>query len=196
PASNVRLATNSGNVTVNWTASSDSVLGYHLYRASAANGSFSRVTDAPVTSTSYTDASGSGTNYMVRAVKLETTASGSFYNQSIGAFATLPTSGGTTGSTGSTNSTGGTTGSTNTPLTTTWLDDAIPSGAQSGADGGDSWNWVSSNPTPYSGTVCSLSSIGGGLHEHFFSWASQTMSVSSGEVLFAYVYIDPANPPS
>src|SRR5207245_3910842 len=78
----------------------------------------------------------------------------------------------------------------------TWVDDSLPAGAVGGADGGDSWNWVNSNPTPYSGSVASQSSVGSGLHEHYFAWASQTLTVNTGEVLFAYVYMDPANLPS
>jgi hypothetical protein len=136
---------------------------------------------------------------MVRAVKLETSASGSFYNPSMGAFlsAVGNTGAGTTGSgTNSTGtSTGGTTNSAN-PTLTSWVDDALPSGSSAGSSGGDSWNWVGSNPSPVSGALCSLSSSSPGLHEHYFSWASQTLAVERGDVLYSYVYIDPANPPS
>jgi hypothetical protein len=77
-----------------------------------------------------------------------------------------------------------------------WVEDALPAGAQTGADGGDSWNWVSSNPSPYSGSLSQQSSIAAGLHEHYFSGATQTLSVNAGDVLFAAVYIDPSNVPS
>lgn len=205
PPANVTAATNSGSVTLNWTASTDSVLGYHVYRATAANGAFTRVTTTPVTGTSYIDAAAAGaTNYMIRAVKLETSGSGTYYNPSIGAFLSAmagTTAGGSGTTAGTTNTNGVSTGTTNTtsttaPTTVVYVDDALPAGALAGANGGDGWNWVSSNPAPYSGTLCSLSSIGAGLHEHYFSWGSQTLPVSSGEVLTAYVYLDPANPPS
>jgi len=77
-----------------------------------------------------------------------------------------------------------------------WVDDALPGGAQPGADGGDSWTWVSSDPTPYSGTLCQQSSVAVGLHEHYFSGAAQTITVNPGDTLFAAVYIDPNNIPS
>src|SRR5204863_273131 len=53
----------------------------------------------------------------------------------------------------------------------------------------------SSNPTPYSGLVAHQSSISAGFHQHWFNWASP-LAISAGDVLFAYVYIDPANVPS
>ncbi|HTB81365.1 MAG TPA: hypothetical protein VK717_10810, partial [Opitutaceae bacterium] len=79
---------------------------------------------------------------------------------------------------------------------TVWLDDAVPAGATSLAGGGDAWNWVSANPAPFSGAKANQSTITAGLHEHYFSSASATLSVGTGDVLFAYVYLDPANPPS
>ncbi len=77
-----------------------------------------------------------------------------------------------------------------------WVDDALPSGAQPGADGGDGWTWVSSNPAPYSGTQAHESSIGSGLHEHYFTGATQPLTINAGDTLFTAVYIDPANVPS
>ena len=84
----------------------------------------------------------------------------------------------------------------NTNPTVFWVDDALPAGAIPGADGGDAWTWVNSNPTPFSGTVASQSSIGAGLHQHYFDWASGTLAINPGDFVFAYVYLDPANPPS
>jgi len=77
-----------------------------------------------------------------------------------------------------------------------WVDDALPAGAQSGADGGDSWNWVSSDPSAYSGSLSQLSSAGAGVHEHYFSGAFQTLPVAAGDVMFASVYLNPQNVPS
>jgi hypothetical protein len=77
-----------------------------------------------------------------------------------------------------------------------WVDDALPAGAQPGADGGDGWNWVSYDPAPYSGVLSHQSNIGTGLHEHFFSGATQTLTVNAGDTLFTAVYIDPDNVPS
>jgi len=82
------------------------------------------------------------------------------------------------------------------PPNVVWVDDALPAGAVPGADGGDSWNWVSNNPAPYSGSVSSQSTNRPGMHQHYFSSATATLSVNTGDVLFAYVYLDPTNVPS
>jgi hypothetical protein len=62
--------------------------------------------------------------------------------------------------------------------------------------GEDGWNWVSSNPAPRLGSVAHQSTIASGQHQHYFFNASSTLSVVAGDTLFAYVYLDPANPPS
>jgi len=77
-----------------------------------------------------------------------------------------------------------------------WVDDAVPAGALPASDGGDAWNWISSNPTPYSGTQAHQSVLAGGEHQHYFYNATTTLAVAVGDSLFAYVYLDPANPPS
>jgi len=77
-----------------------------------------------------------------------------------------------------------------------WVNDSLPSGAVTSSDGGDAWNWVSSNPAPYSGTLAHQSTLGSGEHQHYFYGATATLAVAVGESLFAYVYLDPANPPS
>ena len=79
---------------------------------------------------------------------------------------------------------------------TVWVDDAVPAGATALAGGGDAWNWISANPAPFSGAKAHQSTLVPGLHEHYFNSATATLSVATGDVLFAYVYLDPANPPS
>lgn len=76
-------------VNLSWTAGPDAVLGYHVYRAASPGGPFTRLTGSLVNATAYTDfAPPAGTqHYMVRAVRLESTASGSYYNASQGVFA-------------------------------------------------------------------------------------------------------------
>ena len=84
-----------------------------------------------------------------------------------------------------------------TPATTNvWLDDALPTGANPGVNGGDSWTWINANPAPYSGALAHQSAIAAGLHQQYFDWASATLGVNTGEVLFTYIYLDPANLPS
>jgi hypothetical protein len=79
--------------------------------------------------------------------------------------------------------------------TTVWVEDAVPLGATL-ASSGDSWSWVNSNPAPYSGTLAHQSALLGGTHQHYFYNATATLPVAVGDSLFAYVYLDPANPPS
>lgn len=75
-------------VALSWTESVEPVLGYHVYRATNAAGPFTRVSSELVATNEFTDTgltSGDYT-YMVRAVRLEVSASGSYYNASQGAF--------------------------------------------------------------------------------------------------------------
>jgi hypothetical protein len=80
---------------------------------------------------------------------------------------------------------------------TVWVEDALPAGATPAADGGDSWNWIGGNPSPYSGALAHQSAlVAGAEHQHYFYNAAATLSVAVGESLFSYVYLDAANPPS
>jgi hypothetical protein len=89
PASALNATPISGNqkYSLNWQGSNDNIIGYNIYRANKKYGKFTKINSTIVTGTSYTDNSPlAGKNaYMVRAVKLETSASGSYYNMSIGA---------------------------------------------------------------------------------------------------------------
>jgi len=87
PATNF-TATISGNTAVlNWTASADTVLGYNIYLKNDSINNFVRINSSTVIGTTYTDTCllypGIYT-YMVRALKLETTASGTYFNLSQG----------------------------------------------------------------------------------------------------------------
>jgi hypothetical protein len=90
--SNLVALQNSNGVVLSWTASPDStILGYHVYRSSSTSGPFARVTASLVTGDHFYETGilpGSYT-YMLRAVKLETTPSGSYYNASQGIFSNL-----------------------------------------------------------------------------------------------------------
>jgi hypothetical protein len=88
PADNLRAARASSGVDLSWIGSPDASVGYHVYRAANPSGPFTRVTAKPLRSTSYRDG-GAQTRrwtYMVRAIRLEQTPSGSFYNPSQGVF--------------------------------------------------------------------------------------------------------------
>jgi hypothetical protein len=93
PPSNLTATTNSGVVQLSWTASSDNILGYHIYRATDPGGPYTRLSGSLLTGTTFTDSSAASATYtyMVRAVKLEATPSGTYFNPSQGAFTTLTT---------------------------------------------------------------------------------------------------------
>jgi len=91
PASGLVASAGPNTANLSWFASPDNVLGYHVYRATSSAGPFSRVTSSLLQGTSFSD-TGIPPNtytYMVRAVKLQSTPSGSYYNPSEGIFATV-----------------------------------------------------------------------------------------------------------
>jgi hypothetical protein len=77
-----------------------------------------------------------------------------------------------------------------------WVNDSLPTGATADSDGGDAWNWVSANPSPFSGSLEQKSVDVPGPHQHYFQDAAATMTIGKGDVLYAYVYLDPASMPS
>lgn len=76
-------------VDLSWAASAEKVLGYHVYRASKPSGPYTRLTEKVTSKLQFRDARPlSGPNYyMVRAIALQVTPSGSFYNASQGSHA-------------------------------------------------------------------------------------------------------------
>ena len=88
PPFNLAANTNTAGVNLTWNASTDSVLGYHVYRAPTPEGPYSRLNHEPVAGTSFSDLAGQEpVYYMVRALNHETSASGTYFNLSQGAFA-------------------------------------------------------------------------------------------------------------
>jgi hypothetical protein len=86
PPGNVTVSPDNKGVILQWNPSADQVAGYHIYRFHDGVAA-ARLTTAPISGTFYRDSAGnSSTSYMVRAVKLETSASGTYYNLSQGAF--------------------------------------------------------------------------------------------------------------
>lgn len=97
PVSNVKALQSGGSVQVSWNASTDTDLqGYAVYKASSASGPFTRVNPQLATGASFTDNSSPGAVYMVKAVKLERSASGSYFNSSQGITTTVTQGGGGT----------------------------------------------------------------------------------------------------
>ncbi|MEP6740891.1 MAG: carboxypeptidase regulatory-like domain-containing protein [bacterium] len=84
---------------------------------------------------------------------------------------------------------------TPSPSAGIWVEDTTPAGATLGGNG-ESWNWISSNPTPFAGSLAHQSNLTSGLHQHYFYSATETLTVNTGDTLIAYIYLDAANPPS
>jgi hypothetical protein len=101
PVTNLQVTTAPDQNTLTWTASADSdIIGYHVYKASSPTGPLTRLTGlpataldpagSPITELSYTDTTATEGvfYYMVKAVKLETSNTGTYSNLSQGVFAT------------------------------------------------------------------------------------------------------------
>ncbi len=95
PPSGLTVATNhDAGVELSWSPAAAPVAGYAIYRASTSAGPFVRLNPALVEGTNFTDSTVSSTGattncYAVRAVKLEVSASGSYFNASQGIFQDL-----------------------------------------------------------------------------------------------------------
>jgi len=90
PASNLSATRSGPNVALNWSTSGESVAGYHVYRATTPAGPYTRLTPRLLTTSTFIDRNrtAAGT-YMVRAIKLQLTPSGSYWNPSQGIFASV-----------------------------------------------------------------------------------------------------------
>lgn len=75
-----------------------------------------------------------------------------------------------------------------------WIDDDLPAGAKPSADDGG-WQWVSQLDRPvYSGQRATIRKAEG-LKQHYFTEADPPLVLGAGDTLFAYVYLDPQDPP-
>ena len=89
PSGPLTITNSGGTALFSWSASPDALQGYYLYQVDAA-GVSTRIVPTLITSTSYQSATipyVPGREYMVRAVKLQTTYSGSYYDLSLGVLA-------------------------------------------------------------------------------------------------------------
>lgn len=89
PATNLSATNRCFSVELDWAASlAPGLLGYHVYRASDIDSEFTRLTTTPLTAPNLTDTNPlEGENvYQVRALVLENTPSGSYFNMSTGVF--------------------------------------------------------------------------------------------------------------
>ena len=74
-----------------------------------------------------------------------------------------------------------------------WIDDDLPSGAQ--PQGDTPWRFVTKGEGPVFSGDKSSTRTATGLSQHFFTGANPGLKIGEGDVLFAYVFLDPANPP-
>lgn len=86
PASNLQATTDGSSINLTWNASpDDAIIGYHIYKSASEFGVYTKLTTTPISILTYTDTNFLPTDwYMVRAIKLQTTGSGSYLNPSIG----------------------------------------------------------------------------------------------------------------
>ncbi len=76
-----------------------------------------------------------------------------------------------------------------------WFDDALPEGATPAGNDADPWKFVTAPDHPvYSGENSSVRT-GTGLTQHYFTGAKEPLLVGGNDRLFAYVYLDPQDPP-
>jgi outer membrane biosynthesis protein TonB len=78
-----------------------------------------------------------------------------------------------------------------------WIEDALPAGAHGIKEtNNEEWLWVKQDPAPFSGAMAHQATIQNGPHQHAFLDANPGLKIERGEILTAYVYIDPAHVPS
>jgi hypothetical protein len=75
-----------------------------------------------------------------------------------------------------------------------WCDEDLPAGAVAHSSN-ESWTWVTANPAPVVGSRAHASADVAGMHQHYFTGASEVLPVSSGDTFYVWVYLDPASPP-
>ena len=87
PVTALSASAANGVVSLSWTAPSNTVAGYYIYRSSNLNGPFALLNESPVSTNAYSTSQTNDGLYMVRATALQQTGSGSYWNLSQGAFA-------------------------------------------------------------------------------------------------------------
>ncbi|WP_186767782.1 PSD1 and planctomycete cytochrome C domain-containing protein [Blastopirellula retiformator] len=79
------------------------------------------------------------------------------------------------------------------PTELVWIDDDAPSGAKLRSNSYP-WQWVEA-PEPVLSGKRATKRTSEALDQHFFTEAKPPLDVYEGDVLFAHVYLDPADPP-
>ena len=77
-----------------------------------------------------------------------------------------------------------------------WIDDGLPAGAvPQGDEKAESWKWVTKGAAPVFSGERANTRTSKGLGQHYFTGAKPGLRIAEKDILFAYVYLDPANPP-
>ncbi len=76
-----------------------------------------------------------------------------------------------------------------------WFDDELPEGAVPSVASGLWSEWAWDETLAASGSRSHVEPLRSGHHYHFFNNATERMVVGFGHMLYAYVYLDPCNPP-
>lgn len=74
-----------------------------------------------------------------------------------------------------------------------WIDDALPTAAK--PEGNSPWEFVSAPDHPVFSGQQATRRTAQGISQHYFTGASPGLKIGAGDKLFAYVYLDPTNPP-
>ncbi len=82
-----------------------------------------------------------------------------------------------------------------------WVNGSLPAGAVPYAKDGDTWNWIKAATKPaelqaHLSAPQHESALANGIHEHGFHDATDPLLVERGDILFAYIFIDPQNVPA
>ncbi len=77
-----------------------------------------------------------------------------------------------------------------------WIDDAVPRGAKTDEGGANRpWTFVSNPAYPVASGVRAVRGVSKELSQFVFTQAAEPLKVGEGDVFFAYVFIDPLDPP-
>ena len=88
PPLHLKARTTTRGMRLSWQAAPQAGVTYHVYRAATELGPYERLTELPIEAREFTDPQGApGNHYMVRAIALQLTPTGSYYNASQAAFA-------------------------------------------------------------------------------------------------------------
>lgn len=79
------------------------------------------------------------------------------------------------------------------PADYVWIEDDAPAGGK--LEGNSPWEFVTAPDHPVHAGTKSTRRTADAMSQHFFTGAAPTLKIGEGDKLFAYCWIDPANPP-